>query len=388
MKVLHTSDWHIGKKLQQLKDRLQEQEEVLNEICDVCDKKSVELVLVAGDIYDTFTPSAEAENLFFNIVKKLAGNDRAVVIISGNHDDCVRLSASAPLAEEFGIYIVGDNKYNPTQNNDRKVKLIESQAGYMIFENEKGERVYINTLPYPNEARFKECKSDDETFRDKMSRWISFGERGNDKKLPSIFLSHLFVGGGQVSESERDIDLGGARVVGKDLLPNSDYIALGHLHKYQKLSNEKNIYYCGSILQYAFDECNADKYVLTFDISKNGVSNIEKHLLTKGKKLGKIEANSIADAVFYLKANADKYIELTLNLSKPMSQNDVKELKEVNENFVKLNLNVAQNTYGAQVQSKKQLSSKELFFEFYKSQFNSIPEDDLTELFLSLTEGE
>ena len=104
MKILHTSDWHIGKRLMG-RERLDEQAAVLDEIIRICDEEAVELVLLAGDVFDTYTPGAEAEDLFFAKIKQVAGATRAVLIISGNHDDGVRLSAVAPLAEEQGIYI-------------------------------------------------------------------------------------------------------------------------------------------------------------------------------------------------------------------------------------------------------------------------------------------
>ena len=102
MKILHTSDWHIGKRLMG-RERLDEQSLVLDEIIEVCEREKVELVLIAGDIFDTYTPAAEAENLFFDKIKRVAGADRAVLIISGNHDDGVRLSAVAPISEVTAI---------------------------------------------------------------------------------------------------------------------------------------------------------------------------------------------------------------------------------------------------------------------------------------------
>ena len=107
MRILHTSDWHVGKRLMG-RERLDEQAQVLDEIADVCDKYDVELVLVAGDVFDTYTPSADAEELFYAKVKKVAGKDRAVLIISGNHDDGVRLSSIAPFSEDQGVYVVGN----------------------------------------------------------------------------------------------------------------------------------------------------------------------------------------------------------------------------------------------------------------------------------------
>ena len=150
MKILHTSDWHIGKRLI-TRERLDEQAEVLDEIIQICEDEEIELVLIAGDIFDTYTPSADAEELFFQKIKLLAGQDRAVLLISGNHDDGVRLSAAAPLAEEQGIYIVG-NARNPLRisSTARKTHPVFSGKGYAVFENGKQERIYVSTLPYPN----------------------------------------------------------------------------------------------------------------------------------------------------------------------------------------------------------------------------------------------
>ena len=99
-----------------------------------------------------------------------------------------------------------------------------------MFENDKGEKVYINALPYPNEASLKEEKSE-ESYVERISRRIVRGEEGYEEGIPYILLTHLFVAGGKCSESERDIDLGGARAVPPSLFPKNAYVALGHLHR-------------------------------------------------------------------------------------------------------------------------------------------------------------
>ena len=157
----------------------------------------------------------------------------------------------------------------------------------------------------------------DETFEEKISRWIAAGEEGKQKKLPSIFLSHIFVAGGSVSDSEREIDLGGARAVPLNLLPDCDYCALGHLHKRQKLG--KNVYYSGAPMQFSFDECGAEKSVNLFDLTKNGVENFKQIAVNSPKKLIRLQANCVADGVALLKNNAEYFVELTLNLNAPLT---------------------------------------------------------------------
>ena len=218
MKILHTSDWHVGKRLMG-RERLREQAEVLDEIVRICDDEAIELVLLAGDVFDTYTPSSEAEELFFSKIKLVAGENRAVLIISGNHDDGVRLSAVSPLAEEQGVYIVG-NARTPIaiKQTARKIKPVQAGKGFVVFENANGEKAFVSTLPYPNEARFKEEKSE-LSYLERMKGWIDEGVSGNTEGLPSVFLAHIFVAGGAVSDSEREIDLGGARAIPVTALP-------------------------------------------------------------------------------------------------------------------------------------------------------------------------
>ncbi|MDE6274877.1 MAG: exonuclease subunit SbcD [Clostridiales bacterium] len=379
MTVLHTSDWHIGKRLMD-RERLEEQIEALDEISEICDREGVEVVLVAGDVFDTYLPPAEAEEVFYCTVKKLAGEHRAVVVVSGNHDDGVRVAAAAALAEEHGIYIFGNQPTVMRTGSDRPVHVVASGEGYILLENEKGERLYINALPYPNEARFKEEKTE-ETYPEKVARWISRGEAGYDKAAAHIILSHLFVAGGKTSESERDIDLGGARAVPVRLFPEGAYVALGHLHKKQKLG--ESVYYSGSLLQYSFDEANTQKCVIVFDTQGNAVNNIREVPLRSGKKLVRLECNGVPEALALLPQYENSYIELTLHLDAPLSSMETQALGDANRGLVSLIALVAGGE-STELVCRSRLSSRELFSEYYQSVYGTEADGALTEAFLSL----
>lgn len=381
MRILHTSDWHIGKKLMG-RERYDEYRAVLAEISAICERESVELVLVAGDVFDTYTPSAEAEKIFYDGIKDIAKHS-AVLVISGNHDDYVRLTAAAVFAEELNVYIIGNNLQKINCNSTFSVRPVKSESGYAVFENGSGERVYINILPYPNEARFKEGKSD-ESFEDKMNRWIAFGQRGKEENTPSVFLSHIFVAGGKVFDGEREIDLGGARVVATDMLPECDYCALGHLHRRQDVGKAR---YCGAIMQFSFDEAGAEKSVNIFDLGKDGVKNYRRVALKASKNLIRLQANGAEDGVHLLSANRECYVELTLNLSAPLTPAESSALHEC-ENLVSLKANVAMAENGAERISNKDKSSSQLFSDFYKTRYDCEPSAELLALFLSLTEEE
>ena len=375
MRILHTSDWHIGKRLMG-RERLLEQAEVLDEIIGICEREEIELVLVAGDIFDTYTPSAEAEELFYSKIKKIAGETRAVLIISGNHDDGVRLSAASPLAEEYGIYIVGNDRKPVPCNGKRKVTALQSGKGYAVFGN-GDERIFVSALPYPNEARFKE-ESSELSYLERIQKWIDEGESGNVEKLPSVFMAHLFVLGGEISDGEREIDLGGARAIPVGALPNSDYIALGHLHKKQKMG-KGHCYYSGSPLQYAFDE-RADKSVKVFDLTTNGVSAFKEVELFKGKKLVRLEADSVENGLALLKEYPDSLVELTLRLSSPLTGSQTAALA-AEENLVSL-LPEINTEETIEFSSRKGLSDEALFTAYYQASYGKEPKEELKTLFL------
>ena len=376
MKILHTSDWHIGKRLIS-RERLQEQAEVLDEIVEICDREGIELVLVAGDIFDTYTPSAEAEELFYEKIKRIAGQDRAVLLISGNHDDGVRLCAAAPLAEEYGIYIVGNDRTTALRKGqNRKIYPTRGGKGYIVFQS--GEQsVYISLLPYPDEARFREEKSE-LSYLDQMQKWLQEGTAENTDALPCVLMAHIFVAGGSVSEGERDIELGGARAVPVSALPDCQYIALGHLHKKQHMGTG-HCYYSGSPLQYAFDEV-ADKSVKVFDLTGSGVENLRDVPLTKGKRLIRLQANDVPTALELLKQYPHNYVELTLFLDAPLSSVDAKALN-ANENLVSL-LAEVHSEEGMEFESRKGMSDEGLFDAFYKTSFGAEPKEELKTLFL------
>lgn len=379
MKILHTSDWHLGKRLMD-RERLSEQAEVLDEIAAICDGRGVDLVLVAGDVFDTFLPPAEAEELFFRAVKKLA-EGRAVVVVSGNHDDGVRLAASSPLAGEEGVYLFGGG-VAPSAGSGRKVCAAEADERHIVIQNDRGERVYINALPYPTEARLKEEKTE-ESYADKTLRWIQAGDAAYDKSMPHVLLSHLFVAGGKASESERDISLGGARAVPVGNLPAFGYNALGHLHREQ--SAGPNGRYSGSILQYSFDEANTEKYVLLLETKGCEIEVSEKIPLRSGKKLVRLEANGAEAGREALLHNPGCYIELTLHLTAPLTSAETQALRAANEGLVSL-LTHVEGGERVETVSRSRLEPPELFDAFYRAQYGTEPAAELKEEFLSLLE--
>ncbi len=379
MRILHTSDWHIGKRLFD-RERLPEQIEALAEIAALCDRERVDLVLVAGDVFDTYLPSAEAEEAFYHAVKRIAGERRAVVVVSGNHDDGVRLAAAAPLAGDEGIYLFGNGRNARVSSERRGVHAVAAGEGYVVIENEAGERVYVNCLPYPNEARFREEKSE-ENFPEKIRRWIARGEAGYAGDCPHILLSHLFAAGGTTSESERDIDLGGARAVPLSCFPAEGYVALGHLHRRQRLGS--NVCYSGSLLQYSFDEADTQKSVELLTTSGREIRPERSIPLSAGKRLVRLQAVGAENAAALLSQYPDAYIELTLHLSAPLTSQETQMLREANDGLVSLIVRTSASEAAPAVY-RSALSAAQLFDEYYKTKYSEAPSEELKAAFLAL----
>ena len=156
MKVLHTADWHLGVKTMG-KDRLDAQKKVLEEIKQIADDNKVDVIIIAGDVYNTSTPSALAEELFYEMVEKMSnGGDRLVFVLSGNHDDPERLCAGLPLAYAHNIVLAGElNAFNPEKFvKGRAIEITEAGFGY-IKAKKNNETMVIAYLPFDSTLKAK-----------------------------------------------------------------------------------------------------------------------------------------------------------------------------------------------------------------------------------------
>lgn len=382
MKIIHTSDWHLGKKLKN-RDRIDEQRIVLFNFVNYVKSVNADLVIIAGDVYDTYSPSADAEELFFSVIKALSDGERAVVIISGNHDDSDRLFAARVLCEDCGVFFADGKPYKNVKL--KNVSLTFNKDCAFIFEDNSGEKIFINALSYPTEARLKEKIDDNESYDDKIKRWILNGSAYNTENLPEILVSHLFMLGGESSSTERAIDLGGARRVSRSVInDNCVYTALGHLHKRQTVSKEKNVYYSGSILEYAFDEAGVVKSFKEFDVTQGVVNNVKDVEFTGGKKLKSIEVIGFINCDEVLKSLNDCYVELILHTDKPLTTEESRHLYTEHANLVNVEIITKEDEIDLAAVDRRKLSDEELFTAYYKSQYGSEPDSEILQLFLKI----
>jgi len=404
MRILHTSDWHLGKQLLGI-PRINEQKEVLDEICEIADSENIDLVLLAGDLFDTYNPPAEATEVFYKKLKKLtAGGKRIVVAIAGNHDSPERIEAPDPLALENGIIFTGyPNTIPGSLDLDNGIKVTKSAPGFLELTFPSIEYpVRIILTPYANEFRLK-------TFlgvEDKEARleealknfWNEIADKHCDNSGVNLLITHLFMskrGEKPPEEPEEEkpiLQLGGAQIIHTDNIPSSiQYTALGHLHGRIKLGDDtkKAIYYSGSPLAYGFNE-NRDKYVIVAEIEPDGIYEIKEITLTKGKKLTRAKFENVNEALQWLGENQNSIVELTLVSEEFIRAEDRKRIFASHPNVFIIpeitgNISGGENS-GDLINLDKSLT--ELFYDFFEYSSGKKPNDDIKNLFNEILSAE
>jgi exonuclease SbcD len=376
MRILHTADLHLGKKLFNV-DRLEEQTAVMDEIIEIAQQKKVDMALIAGDIFDTALPSAAAESLFYESMVRL-GRICTVIVIAGNHDDPIRLSAAKDMALYCNIVIAGEHDIAYSAKN------ITAGKGY-IQTVINGEKVVVNILPYPSDSRLGDVIDENTSYTDRVKKRLFDGAAGFRDDTININITHLFCVGGVKEGDEREIELGGARIIPVDAFPKAHYTALGHIHKPQTISKTNNIYYSGSIMPYAFDE-NTQKSVIVADINKDGITAFERVPVTKYRQLKKLTADNVIHAQEVLEQNLNSWVWLELKLNEGLTDSDNKLLKSYS-NLLRLQLILPERKKIA-LKDKEQKTDRQIFCEYYQNQFGTQPKDELVNLFLEILEND
>ena len=398
MKFIHTSDWHIGKNLEG-HSRLEEQEKFCDDFVKIVEENNIDMVIIAGDVYDTSNPPAGAETLFYKTICRLADDgNRCVLVIAGNHDNPERLSAVSPLAKEQGIIILGYPLSSTTESKYKGFEITEAGRGYLKLKI-GGEKATIITLPYPSEKRLNDAirNVDDENelqknYSNKVGDIFRKLEENFEDDSINIAVSHLFVSGGDPSDSERQIQLGGSLVVDKHDLPQkAQYTALGHLHKPQKASERLNVYYSGSPLQYSVKERIYAKGANIVEIHANETPVVEQVYFNNYKPIEVFKCDGIEEALKVCEENKDRDIwsYFEIKTDEVISQENIKKMKEYLKDIIEIKPIITSH-YEEENIDLKEKSMAQLFNDFYKFKEKCEPRGELMDLFLNIgsEEGE
>ena len=404
MKILHTSDWHLGKKLGHY-SRLEEQINVLDEICTIADEHAADVVVIAGDLFDTYNPPNEAVDLFYSTVKRLSREGkRPVFAIAGNHDSPDRIQTPDPLARECGIIFIGNPQVKVVPFSlESGLRLSITDNGFLeIMLPDSKVPLRILHTPYANEFRLKtylNAPDKDQQLRDLLAEtWRHTAEKYCDTAGVNILVSHLFFmkrGQENLDEPEDEkpiLHVGGAQAIYTENIPEQlQYVALGHLHRRQIIDETPcPVVYCGSPLGYSFAESNQEKFVLLTDIEPGNKARIQKITLTRGKKLLRFRAGSIEEAVAWLKENEHTLVELTIVSDNYLTATDRKTLHNAHDGIIGIIPEIKNTASLAANENAVDLSKSidALFKDYFFKEKGQQPNQRIMDLFNEIKAGE
>jgi exonuclease SbcD len=282
MKLLHTSDWHLGRSFHGV-GMLDAQRDFIEQLLEVIREQSVDAVLIAGDVYDRALPGLDVVKLLDDALVRITDAGAKVVLTSGNHDSAIRLGFASRLLERGGVHL------------RTRVQELDSPVLFALDDNDAGTaspgtpmlavygipylepRLVAERLGVPIASHFDVTQAAVQLIRDDVAR------RSETGPVHSVVLAHTFASGGITSDSERDLSIGGLGAVPLDLFDGFGYTALGHLHGRQELS--EHVRYSGSPLAYSFSEAKHRKGAWLIDIGVGGVENVEEILWKAPREL-------------------------------------------------------------------------------------------------------
>ncbi len=311
MKFIHTADWHLGKLLKE--QSLTEDQEwlLMNQFLPLVDEEKPDVILLAGDVYDRSYPPEEAVELFDKMTEEIVGKRHIpFIVISGNHDSAERLAVASRLLRKQGLYIFGPlNRLKPV--------ILEDQWGQVAFlplpyAEPARVRVLMNQMELDGAEDIHSYEEAEQKLSDILLGMLP------EKNLRKIAIAHAFAAGGQSSESERPLSIGGYDQISDSIFAPYDYTALGHLHRPQKTrAASEKIQYSGSLMRYSFDEVNQKKGVIVGNIDEAGQVTTVFHDLIPRYQVRKLTGN-FADLMSDEAESSDDYLQIRLTDEEPV----------------------------------------------------------------------
>lgn len=369
MKIMHLSDLHIGKKVNEY-SMLQDQIYILKEILRIIDNEKVETVIIAGDVYDRSLPPNEALELFDEFLYQLSGRNVNVFVISGNHDSPERISYGGRMMTENKIFL------SPVYDGNVKPITLNDDYGEVNF--------YL--LPFVRPADIRRYFPDEniENYTDAVK--VAIDNMNVDFSERNILVTHQFVTGAELSESE-DIMVGGTDNISGEVFDGFDYVALGHIHREQTVGKD-NIRYCGTPLKYSFSEAKNIKSVTILDFNDKGNIEYSKIPLTPLRDMREIRGTyyELTLKSNYESTNTEDYLHITLTDEEDIPD-AIGKLRSIYPNIMKLDYDNLRTRGSGTVDAIENIESKspfELFADLFKQQNNQDMSEEQEEIMRNL----
>lgn len=360
MKLLHTSDLHIGKRVNEF-SMIEDQEHILQQILALVDQHQPDGVIIAGDIYDKSVPSEEGVNLFDYFLTSLHSKAVAVFIVSGNHDSAERINYGGRIMEKNNIHIAG---------------TFRGKLEKITMSDEYGE-IHIYLLPFVKPAHVSRYFPEVETYQQAVEAILE--DAGINPAERNVLVAHQFITSGEKQPERCDsenISIGGLDNIDASAFDAFDYVALGHLHGAQGIGRD-TVRYAGSPLKYSFSEANHVKGVTLVEMGAKGCVTHTKLPLTPLRDLRQIKGPiaALTDVSVYSQANTLDYIHATLTDEEEV-YDAIGRLRSVYPNIMRLDFENSKSAWNENLKlaanEVERKSPLELFEEFYINQ-NNVP---------------
>lgn len=396
MKILHTSDWHLGKKLNQW-SRLEEQREILSEILQICRDEDPELIILSGDLYDSWNPPHEAIELLYRTLSRMSdGGRRIILALAGNHDAPEHVEAPDALARESGIFFLGYPGSRPADMEfESGVKVLFPEAGIVLIEG-LSQTLRVICTPYASETRMRQyldVENREEALRKILTeRWKTLGEKYFDDQGINIMAAHLFMGNRSdlLSEEEPEgeksiLHPGGLEQIYCDALPSGcQYMALGHLHRGFPVSTDPvTAVYSGSPGAYSLSENHKEKSIVLVDLIPGKKARYSFRRLESPWPLYRKTFESCDDALAWLSEHGRGYVEITMRTEAYLTGTEKQKILKSHPRILSIipELLNPQETGQEERKSFAGKSVQAIFKDYYRySRQNSDPSGELLNL--------
>ena len=387
MRILHTSDWHIGHRLYERR-RIEEHHQFLDWLLTTLQENAVDVLLVAGDIFDTALPSSEATDLYYQFLFRLYNETHAhAVITAGNHDSPTRLAAPREFLRMGRIHVVG---------------LASEPAKCVLSLPSENPSVAIAAVPYLSENELSHISFETEPeraerYRERLKIFYRQCVERMPPGVPKILMGHLFVHGGKVGDSERNIQIGGATAMQISDFPDDvAYVALGHLHRPHAISGASYpVQYAGSPLPLRFNEASYSKKLYMLDIPTSGDVRVEEIEVPIFKELRTVAGNLDEVGLMAMSPEWDgKYIQVQLKLEQPevgISDRIREMFHQHGGEVLSVEVELPARTERQEIPIEDMQQPTEIFEQFHKEKFSKNPDELMMKTFdelLQLVEEE
>jgi len=382
MRFLHTSDWHLGRAIRG-QSRQEEFERVILSIVDIARRNDVDAVLIAGDIFDTFSPPTDAERLLYEALAMLRGDGIGIVMVAGNHDHAARMDALAGVLKIAGVRSVG----SVPASNEAAAIALPSRDGTetativaLPWVPERSAVEFETLLGAPNEAV--------QQYAGRLERALDHFCQPFSPATVNVLVAHMLIDGASIDEGggERKLHIGQAFAVQAQSLPaTAQYVALGHVHKPQEMAAPAPAFYCGSPLQLDFGEGEQRKYVNIVDAKPRLPARVEPVPVEGGRTLRTLRTR-YDDLPSLAGMHPNDYLRVIVDLDRPVVSlfDRVRELMP-NALDVQARLPDAPGAAAERVEQKG-LAPHELLGRFYASRHGGEIPSGLIGLFNELYE--